>query len=273
MIQPLLQATGLSFWVGAKALVSDVGLRLEAGRLAVAVGPNGAGKSTLLRMLCGELRPSTGAVSYCGTPIQELPGWRLACARAVLPQASRLAFPFTSREVVRIGADGIGRGLTAASRAEIVTAALERADVSALADRSYQSLSGGEQQRVQFARVLAQLAAGRTVAAEQVLLLDEPTASLDLTHQLALLDQAMALARDGMAVLAILHDLNLASAYADELLVMAGGRLVASGPPEEVLTDGLLREVFGVRLTVGAVPASGRPFLLPTGPNSEDSGD
>lgn len=265
-MSPPLEGRGLAFLVGGKALVADVSIRLEPGRLAIVVGPNGAGKSTLARLLSGELVPSAGEVLYAGAPVGRIPGWRLACVRAVLPQASRLAFPFTAREVVRIGADGIGRGLTAGARAELVAAALARADVLPLAERAYQSLSGGEQQRVQFARVLAQLSAGRTVAAEQVLLLDEPTSSLDLAHQLALLDQAVALARSGMAVLAILHDLNLASAYADELLVIAGGRLAASGPPGAVLTDGLLRDVFGVALKVGAIPGGNRPFVLPGGP-------
>ncbi len=260
-----LEGRGLTFRIGERALVAEVGLRLEPGRLAVIVGPNGAGKSTLIRLLCGEMRPSAGSVLYAGEAVERIPAWRLACMRAVLPQASRLAFPFTAREVVRIGLDGIGRGLNASARADLVAAALVRADVGPLAERRYQSLSGGEQQRVQFARVLAQLSAGRTVAAEQVLLLDEPTASLDLTHQLALLDQATALAAEGMAVLAILHDLNLASAYADELLVMAGGRLVASGPPATVLTDDLLKRVFAVDLGVGAVPPGGRPFVLPRG--------
>ncbi|NNM72877.1 heme ABC transporter ATP-binding protein [Enterovirga aerilata] len=261
-----LEGRDLAFRIGPKALVADVTVRLEPGRLAVVVGPNGAGKSTLVRLLCGELRPSAGEVLYSGSPVERIPGWRLACMRAVLPQASRLAFPFTVGEVVRIGLDGIGRGLTAAARAEMVAAALSRADVASLAGRAYQSLSGGEQQRVQFARVLAQLSAGRTVAEAQVLLLDEPTASLDLTHQLALLDQAAALARGGMAVLAVLHDLNLASAYADDLLVMAGGRLVAAGAPAAILDDALLRRVFGVDLSVGAVPPGGRPFVLPHGP-------
>ena len=264
-MSPALEGRALTFRAGQKALVADLDMRLEPGRLAVIVGPNGAGKSTLIRLLCGEVRPSAGSVLYAGEPVEGIPAWRLACMRAVLPQASRLAFPFTAREVVRIGLDGIGRGQNASARADLVAAALVRADVGALAERPYQSLSGGEQQRVQFARVLAQLSAGRTVAAEQVLLLDEPTASLDLTHQLALLDQAATLAAEGMAVLAILHDLNLASAYADELLVMAGGGLVASGPPASVLTDELLKTVFAVDLGVGAVPPEGRPFVLPRG--------
>lgn len=259
----LVTARGLTVRVGDKALVEDVALGLAAGRLTAIVGPNGAGKSTLVRLLSGELAPSAGEVRYRGEPVAAIPPWRLACMRAVLPQASRLAFPFTAREVARIGLDGIGRGLGAADRARILEGALARADVTHLADRTYQSLSGGEQQRTQFARVLAQMEAGRTVADGQLLLLDEPIASLDLKHQLALLDAVSAMAEGGVAVVAVLHDLNLAAAFANEIVVMAEGRIVARGAPAAVLDDALVSGVFGVALKVATVPEGDRPFVLP----------
>lgn len=259
----LVTASGLTLRAGDKALVEDVALGLAAGRLTAIVGPNGAGKSTLVRLLSGELAPSAGEVRYRGEPVAAIPPWRLACIRAVLPQASRLAFPFTAREVARIGLDGIGRGLGAADRARILEGALARADVTHLADRTYQSLSGGEQQRTQFARVLAQMEAGRTVADGQLLLLDEPIASLDLKHQLALLDAVSAMAEGGVAVVAVLHDLNLAAAFADEIVVMAEGRIVARGAPAAVLDDALVSGVFGVALKVATVPEGDRPFVLP----------
>jgi iron complex transport system ATP-binding protein len=124
------------------------------------------------------------------------------------------------------------------------------------------TLSGGERQRAHFARVMAQLMAGASVAEGQVLLLDEPTASLDLSHQLRLLDGARRLAGERLAVLAIVHDLNLAAAYADVLVVMSQGRIVARGSPASVLTDTLMREVFEVPLKVGATPPPGQPFVL-----------
>lgn len=258
----LLAARDLTVTVAGRDLVRDVSLAVEGGTLQVIVGPNGAGKSTLVRLLSGALRPTRGAVAYAGEPVETIPPWRLAATRAVLPQAARLAFPFAAEEVARIGLDGIGRGLGARDRAAILARALAQADVAHLADRAYPTLSGGEQARVQFARVLCQLEAGRTVADRQVLFLDEPTASLDLRHQGALLDAAAGLAATGVAVVAILHDLNLAAAYADRLLVLDGGRLVASGRPIEVLTDDLIARVFGVRWPVGRVPAGGQPFLL-----------
>lgn len=260
---PILVAEGASYRIGAKALVDTATLALVPGRVTIVVGPNGAGKSTLVRLLSGERAPSTGRILCEGAPIASVPAHRLACIRAVLPQASRLAFPFTVREVVRIGLDGIGRGLDARARTAILDDSLARADLGHLAERPYQSLSGGEAQRAQFARVLAQLAAGRSVADRQALLLDEPIASLDLRHQLSLLEAAHALARGGLAVLAVLHDLNLASAFADEIVVMQDGRIAAAGPPDAVIRDDLIAGVFGVALRVGAVPAGGRPFLLP----------
>lgn len=262
-MNPCLSAESLTYRVGDATLLSDVGLSLVPGRFSVVIGPNGAGKSTLVRLLSGELAPSAGRVCYGDADVRDIAPWRLACLRCVLPQASRLAFPFTAAEIVRIGVDGIGRGLSRKARDAIADEALERADVSHLAGRSFQTLSGGEQQRTQFARVLAQLAAGRTVAAEQVLLLDEPIASLDLKHQLALLEAASRLAREGVAVLAVLHDLNLAASFADEILVLSRGGSAALGTPADIITDAMVRDVFEVGLAVRAIPPSGQPFLLP----------
>lgn len=260
---PLLACRDLGFAAGDTMLVDGVSLTVEPGTLQVVIGPNGAGKSTLLRLLCGELRPTSGSVAYAGEPVAGIPAWRLATLRAVLPQQTRVAFPFAVAEVARIGLDGIGRGLTRRDRDALLEQALRQADILPLAGRSYQSLSGGEQARAQFARVLCQLAAGRTMAAGQVLFLDEPTASLDLRHQSAILEAVDGLRRTGVGVVAILHDLNLAAAYADTLLVLDGGRLVARGAPGEILRDDLIRAVFGVRWPVGRVPPGGKPFILP----------
>ena len=258
-----LAAEGVSYRAGPATLVDDVSLDLAAGQVTVIIGPNGAGKSTLVKLLSGELHAASGRVTYGGEDVRTIPPWRLACLRSVLPQANRLAFPFTVEEVVRIGIDGIGRGLSRRDRARIAAEALERAGVVHLGSRAYQSLSGGEQQRSQFARILAQLSAGRSIADRQVLLLDEPIASLDLKHQLSLLEAARGLARDGVTVLAVLHDLNLAATFADTVLVMARSRAFASGSPAAVITNRTVREVFEVELAVGALPPPGLPFLLP----------
>lgn len=260
----LLEAKGIAYRSGRKTLVEDVDLAIASGSFTVVVGPNGAGKSTLLRLLCGELQPAAGEVLLGGRPLRSIPAWRLAHSRAVMPQASDLNFPFTVIEVASLGVEGIGRGLSRGDRQRLVLDALEGADVAHLAQRNYQTLSGGERQRVHFARVLAQLQAGRTVETRQVLFLDEPVASLDLKHQLALLHTAKSLARDGLAVVAVLHDLQLAAGFSDTLILMHGGRLVTRGEPEAVLTPSRLGDVFGVKLTAPTLPPS--PWsLAPTG--------
>jgi iron complex transport system ATP-binding protein len=260
---PFLAGEALTFAVGSRKLVADASLALHPGRTIVLIGPNGAGKSTLLKLLTGELKPSGGAISLDGQPLESMPGWRLACRRAVMAQQTRLAFPFSVYEVARLGVDGIGRAMTRQKREAIVASCLMAAGVLDLAGRSYQTLSGGEQQRVQFARVLCQLEAGRSLDQPQALFLDEPIASLDLCHQLALLDKARGLAADGLAVLIVLHDLNLAVTYADELVVMDQGRIIAQGSPAATLDEALLRQVFKVDLSLSRAPAPGLPFLLP----------
>jgi iron complex transport system ATP-binding protein len=263
MTAPLMSATGLSYAVGGRPILSDVTLALHAGQMTVVIGPNGAGKSSLLRLLTGETSPTAGHVLLEGRGLAGMPAWRLACQRSVMVQAARLAFPFAVHEVVALGAAGVGRALSVAHREDMVMKALAAADVGHLAARLYQTLSGGEQQRVQFARALAQLEAGRSVAQRQILFLDEPVSSLDLKHQLALLDAARALADGGTAVLAVLHDINLALAYADHLVVMHDGRVAAQGEPEHIVSDTLLADVFGVSLRLGRTPPAGVPFLLP----------
>lgn len=261
----IITAEAVSFAVGGTSLVRDVALALEPGTMTVIVGPNGAGKSTLLRLLTGELAPSAGRVMLEGQPLATLKPWRLACLRAVMSQSVRMAFPFVVRDVVALGADGVGARRPRAAVDAAIDAALEAADVSGLAGRRYQTLSGGEQQRVQFARALCQLDAGRSMAPRQVLFLDEPVASLDLCHQLAVLDAARRVADGGSAVLAVLHDLNLAITYADWLLVLADGAVVAAGPPAGVLDDRLVKRVFQVDLTLGEAPPPPQTFVLPQG--------
>lgn len=260
---PVVAARGLGFSTGGKALVEGASLTLAPGTTTILIGPNGAGKSTLLKLMTGELRPSTGEVAMDGQPFGDVPAWRLACQRAVMAQHARLVFPFSVYEVARIGVDGIGRALARQRREAVVAECLAAAGVLDLAGRRYQTLSGGEQQRVQFARALCQLEAGRSVAERQALFLDEPIASLDLCHQLALLDMARSIAARGVAVLIVLHDLNLAVTYADRLVVMDRGRIITQGKPAATLDDALLRQVFKVDLSLSRAPSPGLPFLLP----------
>jgi iron complex transport system ATP-binding protein len=259
----ILEADDLSFSVRSSTLVRGASLALEEGATTIVVGPNGAGKSTLLKLLTGELSPSHGSVRMDGAALPQIPAWELACRRAVMVQNQRLAFPFSVYEVARLGLEGVGRAQPRARKEQIIAQALETAGVIGLAGRQYQTLSGGEQQRVQFARALCQLEAGRSVAGRQILFLDEPIASLDLCHQLSLLDAARTIAAQGAAVLVVLHDLNLAVTYADRLVVMHEGAIVAQGEPSAILDDNLLRGVFRVSLSFSRLPPAGQPFLLP----------
>ncbi|MBW8726822.1 MAG: heme ABC transporter ATP-binding protein [Inquilinus limosus] len=257
----MIRAESVAFSIGRAQLLDGVDLAVAPGRFTAVIGPNGAGKSTLLRCLCGEIAPASGRVTLDGTPISAWDLVALARRRAVLPQQVTLDFPLTAREVVALGR-GPHRGVAdAGADRRAVDAALDAADVTVLAERSYPTLSGGEQQRVQFARALAQIHG--TLAAPTYLLLDEPTASLDLAHQSAVLRIARALADAGTGVLAILHDLNQAARYADEMVLLRRGRVFAAGPPAEVLTAATVEAVFGCPVEIIPNPHSDRPFLVP----------
>ncbi len=257
----MIEAASVSFRVGNKALLENVSLSVRAGETAALVGPNGAGKSTLLRTLSGEIAPSSGTVLLKGRAPRAYRPRDLAHHRAVLSQSVNVAFPFSVAEVVRMGA-GERRSRTLEAAVDRALAEVEMLDFR---DRIIGTLSGGEQQRVHFARVMVQLACGEAEHGPGLLLLDEPTASLDLRHQLDIVTVARRCAARGMAVIAILHDLNLAALFADRIVVLHGGRLVGEGPPDQILTDRVLEQVFGVRAAVNLTPPQGMPFVLPQG--------
>jgi iron complex transport system ATP-binding protein len=258
----ILSARQVSYTLRPRSLVNAVSLDIEAGRMTVLIGPNGAGKSTLLRLLSGELRPTSGHILCDDEDLSHISPGRLAARRTVMTQAIQVSSPFLTYEIVRLGIDGIGRA-SSRERARIIEQCLAAADALPFASQPYATLSGGEQRRVQFARALAQIEAARTVHDRQALLLDEPVANLDLSHQLALLDAVKAVAQQGVAVLAVLHDFNLASRYGDALAFMNKGSIVAYGDSSSVQNSDLLSEVFAVDLIVGTLLASERPLVLP----------
>jgi iron complex transport system ATP-binding protein len=223
---------------GSDPIVDGVTLELRAGELLALVGPNGAGKSTLLALLAGERRPSAGVVELDGMPLESYDPRPLARRRAVMRQQPAAPFGFYTYEVVELGRSPWQGVHGRPDDREAVDGALRRADLAELALRHAHVLSGGERARLALARVLAQDTA--------ILLLDEPTASLDPRHQHAVLGLARALAGEGRSVLAVLHDLGLAAAYADRVGVMHRGRLVRCGPPAEALEDDLLEAVYEV---------------------------
>lgn len=240
-----------------RCILTGLNLSLVPGEVLAVLGPNGAGKSSLLAALSGELQPAAGQVRLGGRALSAWPDEARARQLAVLPQTPALSFGFTTAEVVALGRlpHATGRVRDVA----LIEEAMAWADVSHLAARDYLSLSGGERQRVQMARVLAQLLPGD---AGQVLLLDEPTAMLDPPHQHGCLQRLRRLAAQGVAVLVILHDLNLAARYADRLLLLAGGRQQALGPVAEVLTEPLLASVFDLPMRVVRLPDCDYPLVM-----------
>lgn len=256
MTSPAITAEGIRRVIGGRPVLDGVDLSVEVGEVVVLIGANGAGKSTLLKILSGEGTPDGGDVA--GPVVEARHPAAMARVRAVVPQSVEIAFPFTAVEIVRLGAEAGGSGGLAADR--LCLAALSDVGLAGYGERKVSSLSGGEAQRVHLARAIAQIRAmpGPT----RFLLLDEPTASLDLCHQLLVVRLARRMALEGVGVLAILHDINLACLAATRLVALADGRVVANGSPRDVVDDALIQRVYQVHLPVGHAPPH-LPFVLP----------
>ena len=251
----------LTVKAGGRAILDGVALELSAGEVVAVVGPNGAGKSTLLRVLSGEASLASGCVALNGRKLGAWSADDCARQRAVLPQSPSLAFPFRVCDVVELGRYPHRGQASVAEHHAAILGTMEAADVQHLALRDCRTLSGGELHRVHFARALAQVWAPLSDGRSRYLLLDEPTSSLDLSHQGLVLSRAAAFARAGCGVLTILHDLNLVAAFADRIVVMDRGRVVAEGSPAQVLTVALIDAVWGVRCQI--VPAgNGEPLTV-----------
>lgn len=250
-----LDAIGLSYETTSRALLRDVDLSVRPGEVVAVIGPNGAGKSTLLKLLAGDLVPTTGEIRLDGKPLSDHSAHELSLRRAVLPQQTILQFAFSAREVVEMGRSPHRERRGSRVGERMVVTAMARTETTPLGARTYPTLSGGEQGRVSLARVLAQ--------DSPILLLDEPTAALDLRHQGLVMEIARELAGTGAAVLAVLHDLNLAAAHADRLAVLCDGRLVANDEPWAVLNEKLLSEVYGCPIAVCPHPVRGCPLVMP----------
>jgi len=256
----LLQLESATVAPWGRPLLEGVSLSLEPGEIVALTGPNGAGKSTLLRTIAGDLPLDSGQLRIAGRDPGAWPRRALARRLACLPQLSLLNFPYTVEEVVALGRIPHDGG--AGTDREVVDAVLAATDTTALRERLYTRLSGGERQRVQLARVFAQVW-GPGSPDQRLLLLDEPTSALDLFHQELVSQSIRHLARNGCAVVLAVHDLNLASGIADRLAVLLRGRPVAIGTPTDVITEELLRAVFGVEMLVGRHPGRDQPMVLP----------
>ena len=259
----LLEARALSAGWGGCAVLAGIDLALMRGEVLGLLGPNGAGKSTLLRAMAGELPPLAGSLCFDGRALDAWPPEARARRVAYLPQASTLAFPFTVQEVVMLGRLPHDAGHRADEA--IVAAVLRWTDTTHLAGRLYTLLSGGEQKRVQLARVLCQLLhrEPEEPLGGRLLLLDEPSAALDLRHQQQLVETVRRLVGRGCTVVLSLHDINLLAGLADRLLVLADGRARALDTPAALLTREFLGEVFGTELAVQPHPLKGYPLVFP----------
>src|SRR5690242_21045936 len=245
----MLTASNIEFRVGNKPLVSGVSVSFAPGKLHLLIGPNGAGKSTLVKVLARLLRPQTGTVEYDGVDVSSTTEAELARRRAVLSQAVEVAFPLTVREVVMMGRYPHFGGRPGPTDEKIVDEVMQHFDVTEFSERDYQTLSGGERQRVNFARVLTQLWQQGSSRC-RYLFLDEPLTFLDIRHQTDFMTKVRAFAgAGGVVTLRVVHDLNLAARFADQIVLLDHGRLVASGTPADVLTADLIQSTFGVHPT------------------------
>lgn len=253
-----LQASNIELTIGGKRILRGVDFTAKAGEMTAIVGPNGSGKTSLLRVMTGE-EMAGGTTHLNGLLVNRANGAQLAAMRGVLPQASRLAFPFQTIEVVRMGHQA---GLHGADP-DVPRRALQAVGLAGFAHRFYQDLSGGEQQRVQLARVLAQIWAPVHDGQPCWLFLDEPVASLDIGHQLGIMALAQDFARRGGGVVAVMHDLNLTAMFADRVAIMKEGRFIAKGDPVSVFDNAKLSAAYGCDLRINTRPPEGTPFVLP----------
>ena len=243
----MLEARGIAVCLGGRRVVEAVGLAVAPGEIVALMGPNGAGKSSVLACLSGALRPEAGCVRMDGRDPAAMTAAALARARAVLDQTPVLGAPFTVRDLVALP---VPREVPVAEARGLVLRALSAVGLAGLADRPVHTLSGGERQRAHMGRAMAQLLGGQALGGGRWLLLDEPTAGLDLAHQDAVGLAAREAARSGAGVLAVLHDLTFAAALADRIVLMHRGRVRADGPPESALAADRLAEIYGLPVTV-----------------------
>lgn len=257
-----LTATDITVRYGARAALQGVSFCARAGQFTAIVGPNGSGKTTLLRALSSEVGHA-GEVVVNGRKTGHMSASELAQWRAVLPQAGSVAFPFNVLELVRLG---LTAGLSSADPAErdrMVLAAIHKVGLQGFEDRMVQDLSGGERQRAQLARVLVQIWTPVQDGHPRWLLLDEPVSALDIGHQLSIMQLARDYVEQGGGVIAVMHDLNLTSMFADQVTLMSHGRVRRAGPPQEVFTNADLSACYGCALRINTPPPFGGPWCLP----------
>ena len=241
------------------ALLRNISLELSTGEILGIIGPNGAGKSSLLHTMVGDITPTAGKIHFMGENLAQWTASTKAQRMAVLPQLSLLSFPYRVEEVILLGRTPHSSGHVEDRR--ILREVMEATDTCSLQQRIYTQLSGGEKQRVQLARVFAQIWEGDPET-PRLLLLDEPTAALDLAHQQLIMQALRLLVGRGCAVAMVAHDFNLVTALADQISVMNAGEQIAHGSCHEVVTRDIFSQVFGVEVTITPHPTTGKPLVF-----------
>ena len=257
----MLSTQGIYFSIGKKEILKNISIDFLPGEFNMILGPNGSGKSTFLKIFSGELKPSKGKIFVDGKQLPEIKKEDLAKIRAVMTQQPELSFPLSVEEVVMMGRYPHFDFHPAKKDETICIEAIEKMQIEHLKGRNYLTLSGGEKQRVQFARVLAQIWI-RPEISNRYLFLDEPLANLDINYQQAFLKLAKELVQYNTVLVAVMHDINLAVQYADKLFFLKDGELVASGSPLEILSEALVKQVFDVEIKIITNPLDGTPLMV-----------
>jgi iron complex transport system ATP-binding protein len=255
----MLSVHAITCTVKNHPLVKEISFMVRPGEVLALLGANGAGKSTLIRMLCGERKPDSGSIHFGGRPLEAYSMEELAKRRATLHQHNVVSMPFLAAEIVMMGRYPHYRNSPAAQDYRIVEETMEICGVHHLMERSFLSLSGGEQQRIHLARVLSQV----WDVPGALLLLDEPVAAMDILYQQQTLAIVKALARKGYMIVTVLHEINLAAQYADRILLLKNGRRWSDGTPSEVLTPLNIYTVFSIEAEVAINPKTLNPYVVP----------
>ena len=257
----MISVEQIKYSIGAKNILNNISIQFLPGTCNLIIGPNGSGKSTLIKLLSGELNNYDGRVMYNGADIKTFTKLRLAASRAVLSQQTELSFPMTVEEVVMLGRNPHFEFNPTKKDLEIVKEVINLLDLNSFILRNYQSLSGGEKQRVHYARVLAQIWESPN-GEQRYLFLDEPLNNLDIYYQEHFLKMAVSLLNETTTLIGVVHDINIALRYADQLSFLKEGTIIKNGAPAKIVDAILIKEVFNVDAQIMAHPSSGKPVII-----------
>lgn len=257
----VLKTENIYYRIGTKIILNGINAEFKPGEFNMILGPNGSGKSTFLKVFSGEVKATEGSVIYNDRKIADLKKEELAKYRAVMSQQPELSFPLMVEEVVMMGRYPHFTFNPNKKDEDICNEVIERMNLRSFKERNYLTLSGGEKQRVQYARVLAQIWE-KPATGYRYLFLDEPLNSLDINYQQEFLQIAREFTKEDTIIVAVMHDINLAIQYADKLFFLKEGELVANGSPKDILTEYLISQVFNVKAAIINNPISNNPLVI-----------